>query len=53
MNNVIMRKVTVGAAYAPLVSERLVASVTISCPPANAGNVVFKVGRAVGAGRVA
>jgi len=42
MNNVIMRKVTVGAAYAPLVPESLVGSVTISCPPSNAGDVVFK-----------
>jgi len=42
MNNVVMRKVTVGAAYAPLSTTALVASVTISCPPANAGNVVFK-----------
>jgi len=42
MNNVIMRKVTVGAAYAPLVADSLIASVTISCPPSNAGDVVFK-----------
>jgi len=42
MNNVIMRKVTVGAAYAPLVPAALVASVTISCPPSNSGDVVFK-----------
>ena len=42
MNNVIMRKITVGAAYAPLVADSLIASVTISCPPSNAGNVLFK-----------
>jgi len=42
MNNIVMRKVTVGAAYAPLVSESVVASVTMSCPPSNAGEVIFK-----------
>jgi hypothetical protein len=42
MNNVVMRKVTVGAAYAPLVAESLVATVTLSCPPSNAGPVYFK-----------
>ena len=41
-NNVLMRKVTVGAAYAPLVADSLVASVTLSCPPSNAGDVTFK-----------
>jgi hypothetical protein len=42
MNNIIMRQVTVGAAYAPLVAESLVATVTLSCPPSNAGPVYFK-----------
>ena len=42
MNNVLMRKIDVTGAYAPLVSESLVASVTISCPPSNSGDVVFK-----------
>jgi hypothetical protein len=43
MNNVIMRVVTIGADYQPLVSESLVAgTVVISCPPANAGPVFFK-----------
>jgi hypothetical protein len=42
MNNFIMRKFTVSASYQPLASSRLVASVTISCPPGNVGNVNFK-----------
>ena len=42
MNNVIMRKVTVGAAYAPLATTTVVASVTISTPPGNSGTVYFK-----------
>jgi len=42
MNNVVMRKITVTADYQPLVSGSLVASVTISTPPTNAGNVLFK-----------
>ena len=41
MNNTIMRSVTVGSEYAPLVTGRLVGSVTISCPPTNAGVVYF------------
>ena len=42
MNNVIMRKILVTAAYQPLVSSKLVGSVTLSCPPTNTGNVLFK-----------
>ena len=42
MNNVLMRKVDVTGDWAALASEKTVASVTISCPPANAGNVTFK-----------
>lgn len=42
MNNVVMRKIDVTAGYQPLVSGELIASVTISCPPSNAGNVLFK-----------
>lgn len=42
MNNVLMRKVDVTAEFAPLAAEPTVASVTISCPPGNAGNVTFK-----------
>ena len=30
------------AGYQPLVAARLVGSVTISCPPGNAGNVTFR-----------
>ena len=42
MNNVVMRKITVTGDYQPLVSASLVASVTISTPPTNVGNVLFK-----------
>lgn len=42
MNNVIMRKFVVTGSYQPLVSQTLIGSVTISCPPANAGVVLFK-----------
>jgi len=42
MNNVVMRTVAVTGEYQPLVSGRLVASVTISCPPTNVGNVIFE-----------
>ena len=42
MHNVVMRKITVTGEYQPLVSSSLVASVTISTPPANGGNVLFK-----------
>jgi hypothetical protein len=42
MNAVIMRKIDVTGAYAPLADARTPASVTISCPPDNVGNVTFK-----------
>ena len=42
MNNVVMRKITVTADYQALVSTSLVASVTISTPPTNSANVLFK-----------
>lgn len=42
MNNVIMRKIVVTAAYQPLVAARLVGSVTITCAPDNAGQVNFQ-----------
>jgi len=42
MNNVLMRKIDVTAEFTALVGERTVASVTISCPPTNAGSVTFK-----------
>ena len=42
MNNVVMRTVAVTGEYQPLVSGRLVASVTISCLPTNGGNVIFE-----------
>ena len=42
MNNIIMRKQSVTTAYVALASERTVVTVTISCPPGNAANVLFK-----------
>ena len=36
-----MRQIDVTADYQPLVADRLVATVTISCPPGNADVVVF------------
>ena len=42
MNNVIMRTLTVTGDYQPLTTASLIGSVTISCPPTNLGNVVFK-----------
>lgn len=42
MNNFVIRKVTVTGSYLPLVSTKLIASVTISCPPTNTGNVLFR-----------
>ena len=41
MNNTIMRKIDVTASYQPLSDASLVGSVTLSCPPANAADVVF------------
>ena len=41
MNNTIMRSIEVTTQYQPLVTQRLVGSVTISCPPTNAGDVTF------------
>jgi hypothetical protein len=42
MNNIIMRKITVTGSYQPLVSGKLIGSVTISALPTNTGNVLFK-----------
>ena len=42
MNNIIMRRVPVAADYQPVVTESLVASVTISTPPGNQATVYFK-----------
>jgi hypothetical protein len=42
MNNVLMRKITITADYQPLTAERTVVTVTISCPPGNSANVLFK-----------
>ena len=42
MNNVVMRKINVTGSYQPLVNRKLVASVTISALPTNAGPVYFR-----------
>ena len=42
MNNFVMRKIDVTGSYQPLVTDSLVATVTISCPPGNAEVVQFK-----------
>ena len=42
MNNVFMRKIDVTENYTPLASERIILTVTISAPPTNAANVLFK-----------
>lgn len=42
MNNVIIRTFSVSASFQPLSADRLVGSVTLSCPPTNAGDVTFK-----------
>ena len=42
MNNVILRKIVVTAEYQPLSEVRMIASSTISTPPTNAGNVLFR-----------
>lgn len=41
MHNTIMRTIEVATQYEPLVTQRLVGSVTLSCPPTNAGDVIF------------
>lgn len=42
MNNVIIRQVVVTADYQPLADKQLVGSVTISTPPGNQADVLFK-----------
>jgi hypothetical protein len=42
MNNTVMRLVDVTADYAALAAVETVATVTISCPPTNAGPVYFE-----------
>ena len=42
MNNLIMRSVAVADEYHPLSTRDLVASVTVSCLPTNAGPVFFR-----------
>jgi len=41
-NNIVMRKLTVSGSYQPLVPSSLIASVTISTPPTNSDNVIFR-----------
>ena len=42
MNNIVMRKIVVTAAYQPLVAQSLIATVEISALPSNAGPVFFR-----------
>jgi hypothetical protein len=42
MNNFIMRKISVPTLYTALSATKLIATVTISSPPGNAGIVYFK-----------
>jgi len=42
MNNVIMRKLVLTADYQPLAAERVVGSFTISAPPGNENDVLFR-----------
>ena len=42
MNNVIARKVTVTTSWQALASEKTVASVTVTAPTYNSGNVLLK-----------
>ena len=42
MNNIIMRKIDVTENYTPLAAEKTVVTETISAPPTNVGNVLFK-----------
>ena len=42
MNNTVMRKVVVTAAYQPLVAQQLIATVEISALPSNVGPVFFQ-----------
>ncbi len=39
MNNAIARKIDVTTGYQPLASEQIVATVTVSAPPANIANI--------------
>jgi hypothetical protein len=42
MNNILMRQIVVGEDYQSLASQQTVVTVTVSAPPTNLGNVVFK-----------
>jgi hypothetical protein len=42
MNNAIQRKIDLTADWQPLSADRLVGSVTISTPPTNAADAVFR-----------
>ena len=42
MNNVIMRKIVLTAAFQPLAGSRTVASFTVSVPPSNSGDALFQ-----------
>jgi hypothetical protein len=44
MNNVVMFKIAVNSGTQQVSPTRLIASVTLSCPPTNTGTVYLKVG---------
>jgi hypothetical protein len=44
MNNVVMFKITMNNGTQQVSTTKLIASVTLSCPPTNTGTVYFKVG---------
>jgi hypothetical protein len=44
MNNIIMLKITTNGSAQPLSATKLIASVTISCPPSNVYQAFLKVG---------
>lgn len=41
-NNIVMRKIVLTDQYQRLSAQSVIASVTITCPPSNQGDVLFK-----------
>jgi len=42
MNNVVMRRIVLTGSYQPVATQRVTASVTVSCPPTNRATAFFK-----------
>jgi hypothetical protein len=42
MNNILMRQIVVGEDFQPLAAQQTVVTVTVSAPPTNLGNIIFK-----------